>query len=93
MVHTIPAHAQNDHFSRVLAPFERIVRVDRHGLLPYQDSGSEVRNGTDEGFSVWVPDLPGCASQGQTEEEALDNIRDAIREYMSVAREVPRNRA
>jgi hypothetical protein len=42
----IPAHAQNDHFSRKLAPFERIVRVDRHGLLPYQNPGSEVRNGT-----------------------------------------------
>src|SRR5712664_3455091 len=42
----IPAHAQNDHFSRVLAPFERIVRVDRHGLLPYQDARSEVRNET-----------------------------------------------
>src|SRR3984957_7764747 len=28
----IPAHAQNDHFSRILAPFERIARVDRHRL-------------------------------------------------------------
>ena len=26
-------HAQNDHFSRVVAPFERIVQVDRHGIL------------------------------------------------------------
>src|SRR5260370_11995885 len=43
----IPAHAQNDHFSRVLAPFERIVQVDRHGILPYQDASSEVRNGTE----------------------------------------------
>ena len=42
----IPAHAQNDHFSRELAPFERIVRVDRHGLLPYQNPASELRNGT-----------------------------------------------
>jgi len=42
---------------------------------------------TDEGFSVWVPGLPGCASQGQTEEEALDNIRDAICEYLAVAEE------
>src|SRR5260370_11909393 len=42
----IPAHAQNDHFFRVLAPFEWIVQVDRHGILPYQDAGSEVRNGT-----------------------------------------------
>src|ERR1700722_7072374 len=37
---------------------------------------------TDEGYSVWVPGLPGCASQGETEQEALDNIRDAIREYL-----------
>jgi predicted RNase H-like HicB family nuclease len=43
---------------------------------------------TDEGFSVWVPGLPGCASQGQTEIEALDNIRDAIDEYLSVAEEL-----
>src|SRR5260370_42645890 len=43
----IPTHAQNDQLSRVLAPFERIVQVDRRGILPYQDAGSEVRNGTE----------------------------------------------
>ncbi len=43
---------------------------------------------TDEGYSVWVPGLPGCWSQGASEEEALDGIRDAIREYLSVAREL-----
>ena len=43
---------------------------------------------TDDGFSVWVPGLPGCASQGQTEAEALDNIREAIDEYLSVADEL-----
>jgi predicted RNase H-like HicB family nuclease len=42
----------------------------------------------DDGFSVWVPGLPGCASQGETEAEALDNIRDAIREYLAVAEEL-----
>ncbi len=42
---------------------------------------------TDEGYSVWVPGLPGCWSQGQAEEEALANIRDAIREYLEVAGE------
>ncbi len=41
-----------------------------------------------EGFSVWVPGLPGCASQGKTETEALDNIRNAIDEYLSVAEEL-----
>lgn len=43
---------------------------------------------TDEGFSVWAPGLPGCWSQGGTEDEALENIRDAIREYLIAAREL-----
>ena len=43
---------------------------------------------SDEGFSVSVPGLPGCWSQGQTEVEALDNIRDAIQEYLSVVSEL-----
>ncbi len=33
---------------------------------------------TDEGFSVWVPGLPGCWSQGKSEENAIENIKDAI---------------
>ncbi len=37
---------------------------------------------TDGGFSVWVPDLPGCASQGDTLEEALKNIKEAIELYL-----------
>ena len=43
---------------------------------------------TEDGFSVWAPGLPGCWSQGNTEVEALDNIRDAIREYLAAAREL-----
>ena len=39
---------------------------------------------SDEGISVWIPGLPGCVSQGDTEEEALANIADAIREYLEV---------
>ena len=39
---------------------------------------------SDEGVSVSVPGLPGCWSQGRDEAEAVDNIRDAIREYLSV---------
>jgi predicted RNase H-like HicB family nuclease len=42
---------------------------------------------SDEGFSVFVPGLPGCCSQGATEEEALANIVDAIREYLEVVME------
>lgn len=40
-----------------------------------------------EGISVSVPGLPGCWSQGATEDEAIENIRDAIREYLSVVDE------
>lgn len=42
---------------------------------------------SDEGYSVSVPGLPGCWSQGASEEEALDNIRDAIKEYLEVVAE------
>lgn len=34
------------------------------------------------GYSVWVPSLPGCASQGETFEEALNNIKEAIELYL-----------
>jgi predicted RNase H-like HicB family nuclease len=43
---------------------------------------------TEEGFSVSVPGLPGCWSQGATEREALENIRDAIKEYLAVRDEL-----
>ena len=39
---------------------------------------------SDEGVAVWVPALPGCCSQGKDEKEALENIEDAIREYLAV---------
>jgi predicted RNase H-like HicB family nuclease len=42
---------------------------------------------SDEGMSVSVPGLPGCWSQGETEADALANIRDAIREYLEVVAE------
>ena len=38
---------------------------------------------SDEGFSVSCPALRGCHSQGSTRQEALDNIRDAIREWLA----------
>jgi predicted RNase H-like HicB family nuclease len=43
---------------------------------------------TDEGYSVSCPGLPGCWSQGAAENEALENIQDAIREYLAVAAEL-----
>ena len=42
---------------------------------------------SDEGFSVSCPGLPGCWSQGKTEEEAIENIQAAIREYLEAISE------
>lgn len=36
----------------------------------------------DGGYTVYVPSLPGCISEGDTREEALDNIREAIELYL-----------
>jgi predicted RNase H-like HicB family nuclease len=37
---------------------------------------------TDEGYAVWRPGLPGCLSQGETEDEALETIKDTIQLYL-----------
>jgi antitoxin HicB len=39
------------------------------------------------GFSVYVPALPGCASQGETEKEAMANIKEAIDLYLESLKE------
>ena len=47
-----------------------------------------VLNESEEGFSVSCPGLPGCWSQGASEQEALDNIQVAIAEYLAVVDEL-----
>ena len=42
---------------------------------------------SDEGYSVSCPGLPGCWSQGETELEAIENIKDAIKEYLAAINE------
>ncbi len=39
------------------------------------------------GYTVYVPSLPGCVSQGETNEEALANIKEAIEVYLKSLRE------
>jgi predicted RNase H-like HicB family nuclease len=45
---------------------------------------------SEEGYSVHCPGLPGCWSQGATEEEALANIQIAIQEHVEAAEELAR---
>ena len=43
---------------------------------------------SEEGYSVSCPGLPGCWSQGETEEEAIESIQEAIREYLAAVDEL-----
>ena len=51
---------------------------------------SVITKATEEGVSAWVPGLPGCWSEGHTEQEALANIQEAIADYLLVASEISR---
>jgi predicted RNase H-like HicB family nuclease len=63
------------------------LEVGRPGVLANQEDNSMrlkvVLEPSDEGgYTVYVPSLPGCISEGETVEEALDNIREAIDLYL-----------
>lgn len=45
------------------------------------------------GFSVWIPALPGCTSQGETFEEAINNIKEAITLYLEDQKEIEEDNA
>jgi predicted RNase H-like HicB family nuclease len=47
---------------------------------------------TEEGYAIWCPGLPGCWSQGATEEEALENIKDAIATYLATVEELAKDK-
>ena len=47
---------------------------------------------TDEGYSIHCPSLKGCWSQGKTEEEALENIKEAIQLYLEAIEEVEKRK-
>ncbi|MDI1242658.1 MAG: type II toxin-antitoxin system HicB family antitoxin [bacterium] len=42
------------------------------------------RDETSGDWAAWCPELPGCASAGITQEDALENIREAIEIYLEV---------
>jgi predicted RNase H-like HicB family nuclease len=47
---------------------------------------------SEEGVAASVPGLPGCWSQGESETEALENIRVAIVEYLEAVNEMTKDR-
>ena len=50
-----------------------------------------VHQAEEGGFWVEVPALPGCYSQGETVDEALGNVREAIGLYLDVLRDEGRD--
>ncbi|WP_305909519.1 type II toxin-antitoxin system HicB family antitoxin [Methylomarinum sp. Ch1-1] len=47
---------------------------------------------SEEGVAASVPCLPGCHSQGSTEQEALRNIAEAIADYLAVVKELTKDK-
>lgn len=51
-------------------------------VLQYDAVFEKEANG---GYSVWTPDLPGCTSQGDSLEKAMENIKEAMELYLEDA--------
>jgi predicted RNase H-like HicB family nuclease len=82
------------HFKSCYSQFIITERYTRAEKVFYQEYGMKYRvklKKTEEGYAVWCPGLPGCWSQGETEEEALENIKDAIETYISVVEELTKD--
>jgi len=56
-----------------------MVKTKKLKILQYNAVFQEEKDG---GFSVWVPSLPGCCSQGDNLEQATSNIKEAIELYL-----------
>jgi len=59
--------------------------------LTYPVVISPLSDGDGGGFVATVPDLPGCMSDGETPEEAIANVRDAIQMWIEAARDTGRD--
>lgn len=62
----------------------RRLTVDDYMQLPYLVDLTKEEDG---GFSTKVPDLPGCFSQGDTAEEAVENTKEAMRNWITATLE------
>ncbi len=46
-----------------------------------------IERADDGGYGAWSPDLPGCVALGDTEDEALSEMKEAMRGHLGVMRE------
>jgi len=84
----LEARATNAFYGRLLqfGASKSLPRWPGRRKLPYMATPREyevvLMHEDDGGFSVTVPALPGCVSQGETRDEALAMIREAIEVYI-----------
>lgn len=60
------------------------LRMESTKIFAYTVVFEKAKEG---GYVAYVPLLPGCVTQGETFEEAKDNVKDAISGYISILRE------
>jgi len=60
-------------------------------ILKYPVLISPLSDEDGGGFLATVPDLPGCMSDGETPAEAIENVQDAIEEWLDLARKLGRD--
>jgi antitoxin HicB len=59
--------------------------------LPYPVLVSPLLPEDGGGFLATVPDLPGCMSDGETPQEAISNVQDAIESWIEAAQDMARD--
>lgn len=64
--------------------------MERYLNMPYRVTLYPLAPDEGGGWFAEIPDLPGCGSDGETQEEALENLRDAQREWILAAIEMGR---
>lgn len=64
--------------------FHQVLRKMKYRVILQQN---------EEGYAINCPGLPGCWSQGKTEEEALENIKDAIETYLATVEDLSREKS
>ena len=55
---------------------------NRNQRVKVREYNAVFQEESDGGYSVWVPMLPGCCSQGDSFEEAMMNIKEAVELYL-----------
>ncbi|HHV17790.1 MAG TPA: type II toxin-antitoxin system HicB family antitoxin [Thermoanaerobacterales bacterium] len=64
--------------------------INKIDINDYKVEIIKLSNNDGGGFLATVPKLPGCMSDGETPEEALVNVKDAIKCWIETARELGR---